>query len=70
MFASWKESYEKPRQHIKKQRYHFADKSLYIQSYGFPSTHVQMYGHDCPCMESWTINKAEHCRIDAFELWY
>ena len=22
----WKESYDKPRQHIKKQRYHFADK--------------------------------------------
>ena len=33
----------------------------YSQSYGFP---VVMYG-----CESWTIKKAEHRRIDAFELW-
>ena len=26
MLTSWKESYDQPRQHIKKQRYHFADK--------------------------------------------
>ena len=32
----WGESYEKPRQPIKKQRHHFSDKSLYSQSYGFP----------------------------------
>ena len=30
MLAPWKESYDKPRQHIKKQRYHFANKGLYI----------------------------------------
>ena len=29
MVAPWKKSYDKPRQHIKKQRYHFADKGLY-----------------------------------------
>ena len=40
--ASWKESYDKPRQHIKKQRHHFADKGTYSQSYGFSSSHVQM----------------------------
>ena len=39
---NWKKSYDKPRGHIKKQRYHFADKSLYNQSYGFSSSHVQM----------------------------
>ena len=38
----WKGSYDKPRQHIKKQRDHFADKGLYSQSYGFSSNHVQM----------------------------
>ena len=27
--APWEESYDKRRQHIKKQRYHFANKSLY-----------------------------------------
>ena len=28
-FAPWKKSYEKPRQRIKKQRHHFADKGPY-----------------------------------------
>ena len=32
----------KPRQHIKKQRHHFANKGLYSQSYGFSSSHVWM----------------------------
>jgi len=30
--ASWKESYDKPREHIKEQRHHFADNDLYSQS--------------------------------------
>ena len=38
----WKESFDKPRQHIKRQRHHFANKSLYSQSYGFSNSHVQM----------------------------
>ena len=54
--------YDKPRQHIKKQRHHFADKVLYSQSYGFFL--VVMYGY-----ESWIIKKAEHWRNDAFKLW-
>ena len=33
--APWKKSYDKPRQHIKKQRHYFADKGLYSQSCGF-----------------------------------
>ena len=48
-------------QYLKKQRYHFAHKSLYSQSYGFP---VVMYR-----CASWTVKKTEHQRIDAFELW-
>ena len=36
----WKESYEKPRQHVKKQRHYFTDKGLYSQSYGFSSSDV------------------------------
>ena len=61
MVTPWKKSYDKPRQHIKKQRHYFADKGLYGQIYGFP---VVMYGY-----ESWTIKKAERQRIDAFKLW-
>ena len=50
-----------PRQYIKRQRHHFADKCPYSQSYGFP---IVIYG-----CESWTIKKAEHQRIDAFKPW-
>ena len=32
----WKESYDQPRQHIKKQRHYFANKGPYSQGYGFP----------------------------------
>ena len=35
--------YDKPRQCIKKQRHHFANKVQYSQSYGFSSSHVQMW---------------------------
>ena len=41
--ASWKKSYNKPRQHIKKQRHHFANKSPSSQSFGFSSRHVWMW---------------------------
>ena len=62
MLAPCKESYDKPRQSIKKQRHHFANKGLYSQSYMvFP---VVMYG-----CESWTIKKAEYQRTGAFKLW-
>ena len=37
---AWKKSYDKFRQHIKKQRHHFANKGPYGQSYGFSSSYV------------------------------
>ena len=45
-FAPWKESCDKPRQYIKKQRHDFANKSSYSQSYGFSSSHVWMWELD------------------------
>ena len=42
VFTPWKESYDRPRQHIKKQRHYFTDKGPSSQSYGFPSGHVWM----------------------------
>ena len=42
----WKESYDQPRQHIKKQRHYFADQVLSSQSYGFSSSHVWMWELD------------------------
>ena len=40
MIASWQESYDKPRQWVKKQRQHFTDKGLYSQDYGLSSSHI------------------------------
>ena len=48
-FSPLKESSDKPKQCIKKQRHYFAYKSPCCQSYVFP---VVMYG-----CESWTIKK-------------
>ena len=61
MLAPWKESYDQSRQHIKKQQHYFSNKCPFSQTMVFA---VVMYG-----CESWTIKKAEHCKIDAFELW-
>ena len=46
MFATWKKSYSKPRQHIKKQRHHFANKGPHSQSYGFSSSGIQVWELD------------------------
>ena len=43
----WKESYDKPRQCIKKQRHYFANKDPSSQSDGFSSSHVWMRKLDC-----------------------
>ena len=51
--APWKKSCDEPKQHIKKQRYHFADKDPSSQSYGFSSSHVWMW--DLDHKESWTL---------------
>ena len=47
------ESYDQPRQHIKKQRHYFADKVLSSQGYGFSSGHVGMWELDCE--EGWAL---------------
>ena len=61
MLAPWKKSYNKSRHHIKKQRRPFLTKVHLVKAMVFQ---VVMYG-----CENWTIKKAEHQRINAFELW-
>ena len=71
MLAPRKESVDKSRQHIKKQRQKknkiksrdiiLPTKFRPVKALGFP---VIMY--QC---ESWTKERAEHMRIDASELW-
>ena len=45
------ENFDKPREHIKKQRHHFANKGSYSQSYGFSSSHVWIW--ELNHKESW-----------------
>ena len=61
MLTPWKTSYDQPRQNIKKQRHYFANKGPSNQSYGFSSSHAQIW--------ELYIKKAECWRINAFELW-
>ena len=61
MLTPLKKRFDQPRQYFKKQRHYFTDKDLLSQSYGFSSSHVWMWELD--------HKKAEHRRIDAFELW-
>ena len=42
MLTPWKESYDQPKQHIKKQRHYFTNKGPSSQGYGFSSSHVWM----------------------------
>ena len=49
--APWRKSYDKPRQHAKKQRHYFADKGPPSQSYDFSSSPVWMWELDHK--ESW-----------------
>ena len=53
MLTPWKESYDQPRQHIKKQRHYFANKGPSSQGYGFSSGHVWMRVLDYK--ESWAL---------------
>ena len=43
MLTPWKESYDQPRQHIKKQRHYFANKGPSCRSYGFSSSHIWVW---------------------------
>ena len=56
-----RKSYDQPRQHIKSRDITLLTKVHLVEAMVFP---VVMYG-----CESWIIKKAEHRRIDSFELW-
>ena len=60
MLTPWKESYDQPRQHKKSRDITWPTKVCLVEAMVFP---VVMF-----VCESWIIKKAEHQRIDAFEL--
>ena len=51
--SALRENYDQPRQHVKKQRHHFADKCPYCQNYSFSSSHVWM--RELDYKESWAL---------------
>ena len=61
MFAPWKKSYDKLKQHIKNRDIILLTKVCLVKAMVFLAV---MYR-----CENWTIKKAEHQRIGAFELW-
>ena len=72
----WKESYDQPRQHIKKQRQYFANKGSSSQSYGFSNSHAWMW--ELNYKESWVLKswcfwtvvleKTLECPLDCKEI--
>ena len=61
MLAPWKKSCNQPGQHIKNRDITLSTKVHLVKAMVFP-----MVMYRC---ESWTVQKAEHWKIDAFELW-
>ena len=61
MLAPWKKSYDQPRQHIKIS----GDITLLTKVHLVKAMDFPLVMNGC---ESWTIKKAEHQRIDFFEL--
>ena len=72
MLAPWKKSYDKPRQHIKKQRHHFVEKFADSQSYGFSSSHVWMWeldwGPKNTCFWTVVLEKTLESPLDCKEI--
>ena len=59
MLAPWKKSYDKPRQHIKKQIHHFSNKGPCSQNYGFSSSHAW----------TWELNHKEGWKLKNLCFW-
>ena len=55
MLAPWKKSYGQSRQHIKKQKYYFAKKGPFSQTYGFSSM--------------WELNYKENWMLKNWYFW-
>ena len=68
MIVPWKNSCDEPRQCIKKQRHHFANKGLYSQNYGFSSGHVHIWELDHK--EGWSaeVHHTEESPLDGKEI--
>ena len=74
--ASQKESYHKPKHHNKKQRHYFTNKGPSSQSYGFSSSHIQMWELDNEegwmpkhrCFQTVVLEKTLESSLDCKEI--
>ena len=58
-FLPWNKRYDQPKQQIKNQKQYFANKGPSSQSYGFSSSHVQM----------WELAHKESCVLKKWGFW-
>ena len=73
MFASWQESYNKPRKYVEKQRHYSANKGLYGQGYGLSSGHVRLWELYCKeggalkdwCLQSMMLETIAESPLDS-----
>ena len=71
-FASWQESYDKPKKCVEKQRHYSADKGPYSQGYG----QVQLWELDCKegrtlknwCLQTMVLEKMPESSLDSKEI--
>ena len=68
MLTPWKDNYDKPRQSIKNQRHHFADKGSCSQSYVFSSSHVWMWILKNWCFWTVVLKKTFESPLDCREV--
>jgi len=66
MLAPWRKSYDQPRQHIKKQRRHFANKGVISQSHGFSSYHGWMEVAFIVILSEWNSTGHKNLSITLF----
>ena len=76
MLAPWKESYNQPRQYIKKQRHYFANKGPDSQDYGLSIGHVWLWELDHKesralknwCLPTVVLEKTPESPLDSKEI--
>ena len=75
MLSPWKKSYDKPRQHIQKQRHYFSDKGSYSQAMVFPVVmwmweldHKQGWALKNLCLQSVVLEKTLRSPLDCKEI--
>ena len=68
MLAPWKKSYDQPRQHIKQQRHHFANKDVYSQVWMWELVHKEGWALKNWCFQIVVLEKTLESPLDCKEI--